>query len=77
MTELRNCPFCGGKAYFNLISMERQAGVQSFEYEIKCKECSMKIPQTFYTSFSFYANGEIKVTLDEREKAIKAWNKRV
>ena len=78
MTELKPCPFCGGKAEF-IDTDARYARQSCFVYfKIKCKKCLTEPQGAFgYIAFNLRANGEFNVWHDDRPDAIAKWNRRV
>lgn len=76
-TELKPCPFCGGKAVFLVKSHTEHGFNRGWLFGISCINCGVALPKSNYKiETSFEANGAIKVTTDEREIAIQAWNRR-
>lgn len=77
MSELKPCPFCGGKAKFFVKShMEREI-MRGYSFGIYCTKCDITTPKTNYSiEFQLNGNGEIEAIIDERSLAIKAWNRR-
>jgi predicted nucleic-acid-binding Zn-ribbon protein len=66
MTELKPCPFCGGRGYFERIDMantewESFAKQPRYWYCVCCKKCRLKQPG-YYRS---------------KDEAIRLWNRRV
>lgn len=65
MTELKPCPFCGGKAN---IGIARVDGSEK-TYSIVCKRCNVGIFSPRFAENEWNAYGNVK-------DAIKAWNRR-
>ena len=63
MTELKPCPFCGGKAEIQHTGKNSEYGECAF---VACKECGAN---------SRMVNKAFKYCADD--KAIEAWNRRV
>ncbi len=62
MSELKPCPFCGGKARINKNSFyeDKTKGFTDHSYGVECLDC-------FTQSFQFYKT---------EEQAVKDWNRR-
>lgn len=73
--ELKKCPFCGGKAVFNLLSegVTNRYGIACATYtgEVECTACGAKIKKTWGETNSQYV-----VPVDS-ETPVEAWNRRV
>ena len=77
MAELLPCPFCGGKASFFTKADVARGTTRGWEFGIYCTNCSVTTPKTNYVLEIQLGNlGEITEIIDEREKAITAWNTR-
>lgn len=77
MTELKRCPFCGGKAVFHVNTASSRNLLRGYEFNIQCSKCRATTPDRFYQiEFKMNDSGEIEVVHDERKDAIEAWNKR-
>lgn len=74
--ELKPCPFCGGKAIFYASTTKKDDGNIGFEFTIRCGNCGVKLPNDYTVNFYLDTDGEIKTLTDDREKAIKVWNRR-
>lgn len=78
MTELKPCPFCGGKAEVGRKANFKSSDRLGWEFGVRCKNCHASTPQQHYKlAIDMDLSGEIVVVVDEREKAIAAWNRRV
>ena len=79
-TELKPCPFCGGKAKIDQTGvrvMETNHDSVSFDFSIKCAKCNATAPFAYgYISANLSLNGELNVWHDDRPSAIEAWNRR-
>ena len=78
MTELKPCPFCGSKAYFERWSSgKNESGAATYSFYIRCEKCGLYFPKTAFSVLVEITN-ELKVSADfsEAEKAIEAWNRR-
>lgn len=69
MTELKNCPFCGGKAEFTR-TVERINGHYTDVVFVFCTECNA---MTNHVAF----DAKVHPHDEEYEIAKAAWNKRV
>lgn len=74
-SELKPCPFCGGKAVFHTESNSATHHCVGFAFKIEC-ECGMELPGTYHVEFSLKESGEINVFNDERPEAVEKWNRR-
>ena len=61
--ELKNCPFCGGKAKIKYISLDRRTLVV-------CSECGNKTKSFASAWFTDYTEDDCK------RMAVEAWNRR-
>ena len=74
--RLMPCPFCGGKA--NMItagntSTHYDAG---FTFGVECSECGTSLPWIRELRITL-EDGELKITKDERDRAVEEWNRRI
>ena len=77
MTELKRCPFCGGKAVFSVNAASSCNLLRGYEFNIQCSKCKATIPDRCYQiEFKMNDSGEIEIIHDGRKDAIEAWNKR-
>lgn len=77
MSKLKPCPFCGGEAKFFTKIFSQKGISRDWQFGIYCTRCDVTTPRTDYKiEISFESNGEIKTTIDEREIAAEAWNRR-
>lgn len=74
--RLKDCSFCGGGAYFRVTSNGICAEARKMGFQIECKICRVSIPKTYEIELTIDENGDIKTLKDEREIAIREWNKR-
>nr|DAO53224.1 MAG TPA: restriction alleviation protein [Caudoviricetes sp.] len=74
--RLMPCPFCGGKA--NMITTANGSTHHdvSFTFEVECSECGTSLPWVHELRATL-ENGELKITKDERDKAVEEWNRRM
>ena len=78
MSELKPCPFCGGKAFFSAKCFSEKGITRVWQFGICCAKCGVETPRSDYKiELSFESNGEVKTPIDEREMALEAWNRRV
>ena len=61
MTELKPCPFCGGRADLVLVD-----GCESWRAHIECTECGAESPTVWWMDDE-----------DFKGTAVKKWNRRV
>lgn len=77
MNKLKPCPFCGGEAKFLINEFSVRLTPKGWEFGIYCPKCGVMFPRTDYKiEITFSDDGEITPTVDEREIAIEAWNRR-
>ena len=74
--RLMPCPFCGGKANMITITNGSTHHDVSFTFEVECSECGTSLPW-MHELRATLENGELKITKDERDKAVEAWNRRM
>ena len=74
--RLKDCPFCGGEAYFRVTSNGICAETRKIGFQIECKVCRVSIPKTYEIELTIDENGDIKTLKDERGIAAGKWNKR-
>lgn len=80
LTDLKPCPFCGGKAEYVTV-MVTQGGPpmgSNIYYNIRCESCKANAPGAVGGLFVFLnEKGKVKIEFDESErKAVEAWNRR-
>ena len=68
MTELKRCPFCGGKAKYKRTTIKMN-GVWCDTVCVRCISCDSRTGRILYDARK-HPNGE------EYEEAAKAWNRR-
>ena len=77
MTELKPCPFCGGEAKFFVKYFCERGVIRGWQFGIHCFKCNLTTPRTDYqVGVQFNEFGDIVTIVDERDKAIEAWNRR-
>lgn len=77
MTELKRCPFCGGKAVFSINTASSRNLLRGYGFGIQCAKCGTSTPNMDYQiEFKMNDSGEIEIVHDGRKDAIEAWNKR-
>jgi Lar family restriction alleviation protein len=74
--ELKPCPFCGGKAEFAVSKNESSDLDVEFKFYIRCLACNIAQPRNYAVSLKLSQKGVIMPVKDEREMAVKAWNRR-
>lgn len=74
--RLMPCPFCGGKANMITITNGSTHHDVSFTFGIECSECGTCLPWVRELRATL-EDGELKITKDEREKAVEEWNRRI
>lgn len=74
--KLLPCPFCGGKAYFRTDTNGYHKDNRDFRFHIECQSCKIAFPKTFELAFSLCDDGKLRFLKDEREEAVREWNKR-
>lgn len=74
--NLRACPFCGGKAYFKKITEGTRGDIKTFSFETACAECGIVSPKIYKMEIDFDRQGGLEMVLDERDEAVKDWNRR-
>lgn len=78
MSELKPCPFCGGKAYFEQRGYgTTDLGSVRLAFSIRCKKCGIFGPGSDgHIAINLSSTGELNVWHDDRKQAIEAWNRR-
>lgn len=74
--KLKPCPFCGGKAVFQIKSNGSSHYDVHFEFTIKCQKCGCELPKTYSFAFTLGDCGQIIPQNDQRKKALELWNRR-
>lgn len=74
--RLMPCPFCGGKANMITIANGSTHHDVSFTFGIECSECGTCLPWVHELRATL-EDGELKITKDERDKAVEEWNRRI
>lgn len=74
--ELKPCPFCGGKAKFKIATSSSTSMQKGFRFNIACSKCRASFPKTYEVEHTLAENGDMIAITDEREMAVKAWNRR-
>ncbi len=75
-TELKPCPFCGGKAEFNIISTRSTNNTRGFGFKIKCSKCNITNQRVYELLIDLNSKGLIGFPTDERQAAVDDWNRR-
>ena len=78
--ELKDCPFCGGKAIFKQLRvqiMETNRDSVRFDFSIVCVNCNATAPGAYgYIAANLSRDGEVNVWHDDRPSAAESWNRR-
>lgn len=77
MTELKPCPFCGGKGEIYIVDYDGDKSTRKWWFNIRCGKCLLKQSKVYRLDVRFSKNGDIKTLTDERNKAINDWNRRI
>ena len=78
MEKLKPCPFCGGKAYFDVQADTARKNAVEFTFKIRCKKCRTPMPSTYgRTELWLSDDGDSMFGQDKRQQAIDTWNRRV
>lgn len=72
-TELKPCPFCGGKASISIVGKGLESGTFTVTYEVGCTECRIKFKGTTYLLIK---DGEPMVSVDGYKECTDLWNRR-
>lgn len=78
-TELKPCPFCGGEAKIQTVSIFHNSCTAGFGFVIQCRKCGVKYPETFTVGFELTEEGEVrqcKAYEGVIEQAKELWNRR-
>lgn len=78
MYKLKPCPFCGGVAKVEQTSYGTESpNSAKLSFRIECARCGATAPgASGYISVNLSRSGELNPWHDDRESAIKAWNRR-
>lgn len=78
MDKLKPCPFCGGVAKVEQTSCGTEPpNSAKLSFRIGCAKCGATAPgASGYISINLSHSGELNPWRDDRESAIKAWNRR-
>lgn len=80
MYELKLCPFCGLPAEFYRSSYGTDSDRKAvlFQFYVGCAHCNVFPPESDgKVVFDIGKDGNLRLLIDEREKAVEAWNRRV
>ena len=78
MYTLKPCPFCGGDAEFRQTAYGTAEGNSvKLTFRVECKKCSATAPKSYGSvSINFGIEGLLNIWHDDREQAVKEWNRR-
>lgn len=79
MYELKTCPFCGLSAEFHQSSYGTDSDREAvlFRFHVGCVHCNVFPPNSDgKVVFNMDKDGNLRLLIDEREKAVEAWNRR-
>lgn len=71
MTELKPCPFCGGKAYLEKQHRAFIGGETTKVCFVRCLKCNARSGRYKISDY-----GKTSHSWEAREKAVEAWNSR-
>lgn len=74
--NLKPCPFCGGEAEFVTDTSGYKNDSRMISFHIQCKDCEIEYPKRYEIKLHLGSHGEIVTDIDERQKALEAWNNR-
>lgn len=73
---LNPCPFCGGKAEFNIIFTRSTNNSRGFGFKIQCSKCNITNQRVYELHIDLNSKGLIEFPIDERQAAVDDWNRR-
>ncbi len=76
MTELKECPFCGGKGILKTLYDKKYFGEFVRDCVITCETCKVHFKR-LQIHFTINDNFEVMLQDEELEQAIAKWNRRV
>ena len=78
MIELKPCPFRGSKAKIEQTAYGTMDNAScKLSFAIRCIECGATAPNASgYIAINLMSDGSLNLWNDDREKAVKAWNRR-
>lgn len=74
--KLKKCPFCGGNAQFTLISVGHEGYHAIWNFQVRCSKCGARVPLLHKLEIGINTDGYLAHIVDERDDAIKEWNRR-
>lgn len=77
MIELKECPFCGGKAIFRSKSTIIDSVGAGFHYSIKCQKCGLEYPEFGTVQMRLNEDGTVSFIQDDRYELAVMWNFRI
>lgn len=77
MIELKECPFCGGKAIFFTKRTITSSINVGFYYSIKCQKCGLEYPEHGTVTLLLNEDGTVKFIRDNRDELATRWNSRI
>ena len=75
MTELKKCPFCGGRAMLKMRSTGHGGGKIRNAYQVTCINCGVNTPM-FESAIWQDENGVVHVDENGAAQAAESWNRR-
>lgn len=75
-TELKPCPFCGGKAVFFVKGHSASEMKSYWHIGVYCTKCNLTSPKLYSLTLALGTNAEIQAIEDERQHAVDDWNRR-
>lgn len=77
MIELKECPFCGGKAIFRTKSTITGSANVGFYFSIKCEKCGLEYPEHGAVTLLLNEEGTVSFIKDDRYELAVRWNSRI
>lgn len=77
MIELKECPFCGGKAIFKSKSTIAGSINVGFYFSIECEKCGLEYPEHGAVTLLLNEEGTVSSVQDDRDELAAKWNSRI